>query len=124
MNKKYHLIHLIHSLRQGFFFSFAKRYDISLDSSSIHIVYVDHMFDDQHITIFRTSALAYRVYYDGKLYRRRNVVDTIALLDWIVDDISKRCSYYSVITLAELKDLSKFDCSRRLELRSLLHKQK
>lgn len=116
----YNLASLIWSLRDIGYFSFCRRYEVSADNSTLYIVFFDYILHEQFITVFRTSVLCYRVYYNGKLYSARTLIKALDLLDRIRLLILDNNKLYGVMTVSELKTLrlrrasAKADIFRRL----------
>jgi len=118
------LTYLYHELTKRNFLVLFRRHKLSADKSCLHIVYLDYLLEEQFITVIRTSALAYRIYYDNELTRTRTVKETVDRLEAIFDEILNKSKLYSVMTVSELRHYDRDDYEKRDELRKRLDNKK
>jgi hypothetical protein len=92
------------------------RYELSDDKTVLHVAYLDYKLETQFIAVFRTSALAYRIYHGGKLTTRRTAKQACEYLHGVLSDIIVAAEHYKVLTVAELNRLDSLTYSQKLEL--------
>ena len=105
------LIWLYKSLVDDGYFHFSRRHEISSNKSVLYITYLDFLFIEQFILVFRTSANSYRIYYGDELIRTRSVKSTLDTLYAIRDAIIDTNNIYNYMTLKDLKTFDKTNFS-------------
>jgi isocitrate lyase len=101
MAKLHSLVWLDYDLKRVGISGRCYRYELSAAHDCLHIAYLDKMLNEQFISVFRTSRLAYRIYYNGELLTARTAAAAAKLLDGILTKLITDNEYYSVMTVAE-----------------------
>jgi hypothetical protein len=114
--RKYSLISLDHELKTAGLTQSCIKYALSGDSLCLHIVYLDYSLAEQYISVFRTSRLCYRIYYNGVMTSKRTCREAFNFLAAVLTEVIAKNEYYKTITVAELGNLSGMSYTDRLNL--------
>jgi len=100
VGKKYDLIYLIDNLKRAGVWELLHG-RISSDYTKLDLMYLDSFLNIQKVYVFRTSRLAYRIFYKTEFITARTCKVATATILEMLSDIIKLNEYYSVINVAE-----------------------
>jgi len=100
LGKEYSLLYLIENLKRAGVWEILHG-RVSSDHTKLDLMYLDSFLNIQKIYVFRTSRLAYRIFYKTKFITARTCKIATATILEMLNDVIELNEYYSVLTVAE-----------------------